>query len=416
MSVVTLAQASTIVDAALKKGRDTNCAPLTVAVLDAGGHLVAFKREDKSGMLRFDIAFGKAWGALGMGFGSRTLASARRQDPAVLHHAGGRERRAHGHQSRRRADPRRRRRHRRRGRDFGRHLRQGRSLRHRRHRGRRPQGRSRQAEALRCGHRCERRRHAHASLRCTERPRWLRREPDGRSRVPRPHLARVPHVPARWPTPGLRRSSHAARRAPTSRCRRGVRRARHRAAALAARSARQSPRPRPPGCCAISASKRSRNSRACALKVRRAGWITTNSACSGGSTIGLTTQIALADVVHRDQARQHRHPVGARDEFERADHGVHLQHRGDLDAVGLEIGLEVAAADIVGPGHDDLQRPAVGEPHRRERRRARACGPTAAFRGRARAGATSSPTRPSNAGTTAKSSSSASTMSVSTPL
>ncbi len=43
MSVVTLAQASTIVDAALKKGRDTNCAPLTVAVLDVGGHLVAFK-------------------------------------------------------------------------------------------------------------------------------------------------------------------------------------------------------------------------------------------------------------------------------------------------------------------------------------------------------------------------------------
>lgn len=73
MSVLTLAQASTIVDAALKKGRETNSAPLTVAVLDAGGHLVAFKREDKSGILRFDIAFGKAWGALGMGFGSRTL-------------------------------------------------------------------------------------------------------------------------------------------------------------------------------------------------------------------------------------------------------------------------------------------------------------------------------------------------------
>jgi uncharacterized protein GlcG (DUF336 family) len=70
---VTLAQASTIVDAALAKGRETNSAPLTVAVLDAGGHLVAFKREDKSGLLRFDIAFGKAWGALGMGFGSRTL-------------------------------------------------------------------------------------------------------------------------------------------------------------------------------------------------------------------------------------------------------------------------------------------------------------------------------------------------------
>jgi uncharacterized protein GlcG (DUF336 family) len=74
MPSLTLAQASTIVDVALKKGRDTNCAPLSVVVLDAGGHLVAFKREDRSGILRFDIAFGKAWGALGMGFGSRTLA------------------------------------------------------------------------------------------------------------------------------------------------------------------------------------------------------------------------------------------------------------------------------------------------------------------------------------------------------
>jgi uncharacterized protein GlcG (DUF336 family) len=71
---VTLAQASTIVDVALKKGRDLNLAPLTVAVLDSGGHLVAFKREDRSGILRYDIAYGKAWGALGMGFGSRELA------------------------------------------------------------------------------------------------------------------------------------------------------------------------------------------------------------------------------------------------------------------------------------------------------------------------------------------------------
>src|SRR4030088_1963609 len=70
---VTLAQASTIVDTALKKGRDTNCAPLTVAVLDAGGHVVAFKREDKSGLLGFDMAFWNVWRALGVGFGSRTL-------------------------------------------------------------------------------------------------------------------------------------------------------------------------------------------------------------------------------------------------------------------------------------------------------------------------------------------------------
>jgi uncharacterized protein GlcG (DUF336 family) len=81
MSGITLAQASTIVDTALKKGRETSCSPLTVAVLDPGGHLVAFKREDRSGILRFDIAFGKAWGALGMGFGSRTLAERAAQTP-----------------------------------------------------------------------------------------------------------------------------------------------------------------------------------------------------------------------------------------------------------------------------------------------------------------------------------------------
>ena len=78
---VTLAQASTIVDTALKKGRETNCAQLTVAVLDAGGHLVAFKREDRSGILRFDIAYGKAWGALGMGFGTRELAERSTKNP-----------------------------------------------------------------------------------------------------------------------------------------------------------------------------------------------------------------------------------------------------------------------------------------------------------------------------------------------
>jgi uncharacterized protein GlcG (DUF336 family) len=78
---INLNQASTIVDVALTKGRETNCAPLTVAVLDAGGHLVALKREDKSGILRFDIAFGKAWGALGMGFGSRELADRSAKNP-----------------------------------------------------------------------------------------------------------------------------------------------------------------------------------------------------------------------------------------------------------------------------------------------------------------------------------------------
>ncbi len=81
---MTLAIADTIIDAALKTGRDKNFMPLSVAVLDAGGHLVAFKREDRSGILRFDIAFGKAWGALGMGFGSRELFNRTNANPTFM--------------------------------------------------------------------------------------------------------------------------------------------------------------------------------------------------------------------------------------------------------------------------------------------------------------------------------------------
>jgi uncharacterized protein GlcG (DUF336 family) len=80
---LTLAQAHTIVESALKKGRETGCAPLTVAVLDAGGHLKAFAREDESGILRPQIAIGKAWGALGMGLGSRAFAKRIAEQPGA---------------------------------------------------------------------------------------------------------------------------------------------------------------------------------------------------------------------------------------------------------------------------------------------------------------------------------------------
>ena len=73
VSPLTLAQAATIVDAALAAARTAGFEPLTVAVLDAGGHLIALKREDGAGILRPQIALGKAWGALGMGASSRTL-------------------------------------------------------------------------------------------------------------------------------------------------------------------------------------------------------------------------------------------------------------------------------------------------------------------------------------------------------
>ncbi len=81
---VTLEQASVIVDAVLAAGQRHGYAPLTCAVLDPGGHLVALKRADGSGILRADIAIGKAWGALGMGLPSRVLAERAEKMPQLF--------------------------------------------------------------------------------------------------------------------------------------------------------------------------------------------------------------------------------------------------------------------------------------------------------------------------------------------
>lgn len=71
MAKVTLEQANTIIAAGQAKGREMGIGPLTIVVLDDGGHLVSMQREDKSGILRFEIAFGKAWGGLAIGRSSR---------------------------------------------------------------------------------------------------------------------------------------------------------------------------------------------------------------------------------------------------------------------------------------------------------------------------------------------------------
>ncbi len=81
---LTLEQASAMVDAALAKGREMGLTPLCVTVLDQGGHLKALKREDGAGMLRVTIAVAKAWGAVGMGLGTRRFAERSGQAPAFF--------------------------------------------------------------------------------------------------------------------------------------------------------------------------------------------------------------------------------------------------------------------------------------------------------------------------------------------
>ena len=81
MPSLNLQQAQTIIDAALKKSKEAGYQPMGLAVLDAAGNLKAFASEDGASMFRFDIARAKAWGAVGMGVASRTLAERAKGNP-----------------------------------------------------------------------------------------------------------------------------------------------------------------------------------------------------------------------------------------------------------------------------------------------------------------------------------------------
>lgn len=82
--MISLEQARTIISAARARGREMGLNPLTVVVLDAGGHLVAMEREDGAGYGRPDIAEGKAAGALAMGTSSRKLGDMAAERPQFM--------------------------------------------------------------------------------------------------------------------------------------------------------------------------------------------------------------------------------------------------------------------------------------------------------------------------------------------
>jgi uncharacterized protein GlcG (DUF336 family) len=93
MSAITLVQAQTIVTVALTEARTKGFQPLAVVVLDARGVPKAFAAEDGTSLRRYEIAHGKAHGALAMGIGSRTLGKRAEERPhffaAVSHVVGG---------------------------------------------------------------------------------------------------------------------------------------------------------------------------------------------------------------------------------------------------------------------------------------------------------------------------------------
>ena len=81
---LTLALANTIIQAAFAEGLSLGLKPLSVAVLDPGGHLIAFQRQDGSSTLRPQIAAGKAGGALALGVSSRKIGEMAAERPSFV--------------------------------------------------------------------------------------------------------------------------------------------------------------------------------------------------------------------------------------------------------------------------------------------------------------------------------------------
>jgi uncharacterized protein GlcG (DUF336 family) len=84
MAHLTLEHAQTIITGALATAAQKGFAPLAVAVLDQRGILKAYGAQDGTSLLRFEIAHGKAYGAIGMGFGSAELARRATERPAFI--------------------------------------------------------------------------------------------------------------------------------------------------------------------------------------------------------------------------------------------------------------------------------------------------------------------------------------------
>lgn len=84
MGRITLAQADQIIAGAFAKGNELKLKPLSIAVLDPGGHLIAFARGDGASTLRPQIACGKAGGALALGMSSRAVGEMAAERPAFV--------------------------------------------------------------------------------------------------------------------------------------------------------------------------------------------------------------------------------------------------------------------------------------------------------------------------------------------
>jgi uncharacterized protein GlcG (DUF336 family) len=84
MPMITLDQAERLIDAILKRGAELDCRPLAVIVVEPGCKVKAFKKEDGASMIRFEMAYGKAYAALAMGRSSKLVKVRAEEKPIFM--------------------------------------------------------------------------------------------------------------------------------------------------------------------------------------------------------------------------------------------------------------------------------------------------------------------------------------------
>jgi uncharacterized protein GlcG (DUF336 family) len=84
MSAITLDQANRIIAAVLARGSEIDCRPLSVIVVEPGCKVKAFQKEDGSSMIRFEMAFGKAYAALALGRSSKLVKARAEERPLFM--------------------------------------------------------------------------------------------------------------------------------------------------------------------------------------------------------------------------------------------------------------------------------------------------------------------------------------------
>ena len=82
--MLTLTQANLIIEAILARGAELQCRPLSVIVVEPGCKVKAFQKEDGASMIRFEMAFGKAYAALALGRSSRLVRIRNEERPAFM--------------------------------------------------------------------------------------------------------------------------------------------------------------------------------------------------------------------------------------------------------------------------------------------------------------------------------------------